>query len=99
MAFPRVSSFASPVTPTIVTAALLVVALVLGTTLARPPTGTMASTKVSAHLVVLEGRVGSDGSFQVAGSDALHLVAARHLSPRRAPRYMPTSRTRSASWS
>ena len=79
MAFPRVSSCAPPVTPTIVAAALLAAALVLGTTLARPPTGTIASTEATAHLVVLEGRAGSDGSFQVGGSDALHLEAARQL--------------------
>ena len=79
MAVPRASSFASPVTPTLVAAAFLTAALVLGTTLARPPTGAMAGSEATAHLVVLEGRVGSDGSFQVGGSDALHLAAARQL--------------------
>jgi hypothetical protein len=79
MAFPRVNSPSLPATPTIVAAAFLAAALIVGSTLARPPSGTMARTEATARLVVLEGSIGADGSFQVGGSDALHLGAARQL--------------------
>ena len=58
--------------------AALVASLALGLVLGRPQTaaGTQAA---SGHLVVLEGATAADGSFEVGGSDALNLAAARQL--------------------
>ena len=39
--------------------------------------GAKASTQATGHIVVLDGTVGADGSFQVGGNDALNLGAAR----------------------
>ncbi|HEX7195864.1 MAG TPA: S8 family serine peptidase [Candidatus Limnocylindria bacterium] len=57
--------------------ALLVASLLMGLTLVRPAALADAASQASGHLVVLNGTVGSDGSFQVGGSDALSLAAAR----------------------
>ena len=57
--------------------AFLVASLLVGLTLVRPLSGTEASTQPVGHIVVLNGTVGADGSFQVGGNDALNLAAAR----------------------
>jgi subtilisin family serine protease len=57
--------------------AILAATLLIGLTLVRPTSGTDAATQPVGHIVVLSGNVGSDGSFQVGGSDALNLAAAR----------------------
>ena len=59
--------------------ALLVMSLLVGLSLARPTATTNAAAAATAHIVVLEGSDGADGSFQVAGSDALNLAAARSV--------------------
>ncbi len=66
----------SPALPTALTA-LLVAALLMGLSLVHPTTGATAITAATGHIVVLNGGVGADGSFQVAGGDALNLGAAR----------------------
>ncbi|CAN5334959.1 S8 family serine peptidase [soil metagenome] len=66
----------SPALPTALTA-LLVAALLMGLSLVRPTTGANAITEATGHIVVLDGSVGADGSFQVTGGDALNLAAAR----------------------
>ena len=58
--------------------ATLVAALGLGLVLARPP-ATSGTDAAIGHLVVLDGTTAADGSFQVGGSDALHLAAARSI--------------------
>ena len=67
----------APIPRTVV--ALLAASALLGVSLAQPRAGTDASTEPSAHIVVLEGTVAADGTFQVGGSDALNLRAARQL--------------------
>ena len=71
---------ARPVTalsPTLV--AILVSALLVSLALARPEATTLAANGATGHIVVMEGSVGADGSFQVGGNDALNLAAARTL--------------------
>jgi len=72
------SNAGSPALP-IALAAILVGTLVMGLSLIRPASATEAATQATAHIVVLHGSAGSDGSFQVDGSDALSLAAARQL--------------------
>ena len=57
--------------------ALFIATLLMGLTLVRPTSGTEAATQPIRHIVVLNGTTGADGSFQVGGSDALNLAAAR----------------------
>ena len=59
--------------------ALLAATALLGVSLAQPRTVADANAQPSAHIVVLEGSLAADGTFQVGGSDALHLAAARQL--------------------
>lgn len=59
-------------------AAVLVLGLVLSLAVAHPPT-VRAAAEATTHVVVLEGADDASGNFQVAGSDALHLDAARAL--------------------
>jgi subtilisin family serine protease len=58
--------------------ALLVSALLVSLALSRPVV-TQAASEATGHIVVLEGSQGADGSFQVGGSDALNLAAARQI--------------------
>lgn len=68
----------SPALP-IALAAMFVATLLMGLSLARPPGGADAATLATGHIVVLDGTVGADGSFQVGGNDALNLAAARQV--------------------
>jgi subtilisin family serine protease len=56
---------------------LVLATLLFGLTMARPTARIGAASVASGHIVVLEGNEGADGSFQVGGSDALNLAAAR----------------------
>ena len=58
---------------------LIVASLLLGLSLARPTSMTEASSAATGHIVVLEGAETADGTFQVGGSDALNLAAARQV--------------------
>jgi subtilisin family serine protease len=57
--------------------ALLTAALLFGLSLAGPAERIDAATEATGHIVVLDGTLGADGSFQVGGSDAINLAAAR----------------------
>ena len=59
--------------------ALLVAALLVSLSLARPRDTTQAVSAATGYIVVLAGVSGADGSFQVGGNDALNLAAARQL--------------------
>jgi lantibiotic leader peptide-processing serine protease len=59
--------------------ALVAASLLIGLSMAQQPTRTSASDAAIGHIVVLEGVVGADGSFQVGGSDLANLAAARQL--------------------
>jgi hypothetical protein len=59
--------------------ALVAASLLLGLSMARDPARTDASDAAIGHIVVLDGVVGADGSFQVGGSDLANLAAARQL--------------------
>ena len=59
-------------------AALLAAALLLLTTSLARPASVGAEAGAIGHVVVLSGSVGADGTFQVGGSDALNLAAARN---------------------
>jgi len=60
-------------------AALLIATLLMGLSLVRPGGATDAATEATRHIVVLDGSVGADGSFQVGGSDVLNLAAAQQV--------------------
>ena len=66
-----------PAAHSAVLVALLVASLLIGLALVHPMSGAKASTQPTGHIVVLDGTVGADGSFQVGGNDALNLGAAR----------------------
>ncbi|MGH2402118.1 MAG: S8 family peptidase, partial [Candidatus Limnocylindria bacterium] len=66
---------AFPVAPV----ALLVAVLLMGLSLVQPTRSLEAATQPTGHIVVLNGIAAADGSFQVGGSDALNLAAARQL--------------------
>ena len=59
--------------------AFLAAILLMGLSLTHPARGLEAATQPSGHIVVLNGTAAADGSFQVGGSDALNLAAARQL--------------------
>ncbi|MDQ4035230.1 MAG: S8 family serine peptidase [Chloroflexota bacterium] len=59
--------------------AIVVAGLLMGLSLVHPTRSIEAATQPTAHIVVLNGTTAADGSFQVGGSDALNLVAARQL--------------------
>lgn len=59
--------------------ATVIAALTMGLTLARPSAPVEAVDAATGHIVVLDGTTGPSGSFEVGGSDALHLAAAREL--------------------
>ncbi|MCV0403551.1 MAG: S8 family serine peptidase [Chloroflexi bacterium] len=59
--------------------AALIAALTLALTIALPPTGAEATSQPVGHIVVLDGSVATDGTFQVAGNDSLNLSAARQV--------------------
>src|SRR5688500_6294238 len=59
--------------------AILIAALLLSLSLARPRETAQAVSGATGHIVVLAGVTGADGSFQVGGNDALNLAAARQL--------------------
>ena len=59
--------------------AILIAALLLSLSLARPRETAQAVSAATGHIVVLAGVTGADGSFQVGGNDALNLAAARQL--------------------
>ena len=60
-------------------AVLLAAWLLIGLSLLRPGSVTEAAGEASAHIVVLHGTEDAAGAFQVGGSDALNLAAARQL--------------------
>ncbi len=59
--------------------ALLAASLLLGLSMANRPARTDANDAAVGHIVVLDGVVAADGSFQVGGNDLANLAAARQL--------------------
>src|SRR3990170_4237860 len=59
--------------------AIIVASLLLGLSLARPTASTEAAVESVGHIVVLDGTFARNGSFEIAGGDALNLAAVRKL--------------------
>ncbi len=59
--------------------AILVASVLIGIGLIRPATSVEAATETGGYIVLLDGTQAADGTFEVGGSDALHLAAAREL--------------------
>jgi subtilisin family serine protease len=59
--------------------ALVTASLLLGLSMAQQPARADASDSAIGHIVVFDGVVGADGSFEVGGSDIANLGAARQL--------------------
>lgn len=76
MASTSFAPFAYPRPVVAALAAFVVAALAM---VAARPSVADATTGSVGHIVVLAGGVGADGTFQVAGNDALNLAVARQL--------------------